>query len=62
MADGLLDRYLPHVVAVVGLIFITVLIVTASSSRRLGIWSDLISAAALLVVLSVVFLFATGRV
>lgn len=62
MADDPIGRYLPHLVALVGMGFVTILIASTPVAQRLGIRSELISAAALAVVLAVVYLFATGRV
>jgi len=62
MADGNKARALSFVVAGVGLFFVSVLIASTPVSNRLGITPEIISVGALLVVLAVVYLFATGQV
>lgn len=62
MADDRASRVLSFVVAGVGLFFVSVLIASTPVSNSLGITPEVISAGALLVVLAVVYLFATGQV
>ena len=62
MADDRESRVLSFVVAGVGLFFVSVLIASTPVSNSLGITPEVISAGALLVVLAVVYLFATGEV
>lgn len=62
MADDNKTRALSFVVAGVGLFFVSVLIASTPVSNRLGITPEIISVGALLVVLAVVYLFATGQV